>query len=434
MKRWLPRRLVQRVAWATCAVVAGSAASVALVSGLLADHFADRRERQQLTDAATVLAVELVEPNADPAWVAADEARELRPTSIRVAVYRGARLFAGDAALPTVPGGAGCRAAGSFTVCAVSHTGFVSLAARDRTQLREQRSSIVLSSLLAVAVTSLLGALVARRIAQTLVAPLSRLTSALGKVPTDAPEAAALGPDEHVEEVDLLRETLRTTFGRLGHALATSRRFAADAAHELRSPLTVILGQLELNAPALTGEAKESNARARRTAASLATLVERLLVLATPAAKLKLGQEIELQSAAEDALDLIPFDAWPRVHVTAESEAHVRGDRALLASMIANGIENALKFSDGEVRVLLRAAPDHAELRISDDGPGIPEAERDRVFEPFFRTRATRASGTRGHGIGLSLIAHVAAVHGGSARFAAQERGTSLLIELPRVR
>lgn len=432
MKRLLPRKLVERVAWATCAVIACSATCVALVAGFLADRFTERRERQQLMDAANVLAVELVEPNADPLFIAADEARELRPTNIRVAVYVGSRLFAGDAALPTVPGGAGCRTAGSFTACAVSHAGYVSIAARDRVRLREQRSSVVFSSLLAVVVTSLLGALVARRIAFTLVAPLSRLSLALGRVPTDAPEAADLGADENVEEVDLLRQTLHSTFARLGHALATSRRFAADAAHELRSPLTVILGQLELNAVVLTGDAKESNARARRMAGSLATLVDRLLVLATPAAKLRLAEDLELHSAADDALDLIPVEAWPRVSVISDSEAYVRGDRALLASMLANAIENGLKFSEGAVQVRLRAAGDHAEIQVSDDGPGIPEAERERVFEPFFRSASARASTTRGHGIGLSLIAHVAAVHGGTARFLARERGTCLLIELPR--
>lgn len=433
LDRMLPRRLVTRVAWVTFATIVGSAACVTLISGVFAKRFAQEREDQQLTNAASVLAVELVEPGADPLFQAADEARELKPTGIRVAVYEGQHLFAGDAELPS-PGREGCAVIGAFTTCGVHDGRFLAVAARDTTLLRGQLNSILLSSLLAVAVTGLLGAVFVRRIAILLVAPLSRLTLALQKVPEDAPETADIGADEGVEEVDSLKRTLRATFERLGYALATSRRFAADAAHELRSPLTVIMGQLELNSSQLKGETKESNDRARRTAVRLSTLVDRLLVLATPAAKLTSGEEIDLHAIADDAMDLTPREFWSRVHTVAESEAFLRGDRALLAAMIANAVENALKFSKGMVVVRLVATEQHVQFHISDDGPGIAEAERQRVFEPFFRTRSARASGTRGHGIGLALIAHVAAVHGGTARFLTKDRGTCLAIELPRAR
>lgn len=432
MTKLRPRRLVQRVAWSACAAIAGGATCVALVTGVLADRFAQQRERGQLTDAARVLAVELVEPGADPRFVAADEARELLPTNIRVAVYEGTRLFAGDGAIPT-PGSPGCTDAALFTSCAVRNSRFLAVAARDTAPLREQRRSLLLASALAVAATSLLGAFLARRIAIALVAPLSRLGAALEHVKIDAAETVELGTDEGVEEVDLLRATLQATFARLGHALATSQRFAADAAHELRSPLTVIMGQLELNTALLEGQARDSNERARRTAASLSTLVNRLLVLATPAAKLALTEQIELHSIADDALDLLPVAAWPRVSVASAPDVYVKGDRALLAAMLSNAIENALKFSHGPVQVELLAGAEFAELRVSDSGPGIAEADRQRVFEPFFRTRATRASGTRGHGIGLALIVHVCTVHGGSAAFAARDSGATLIMRLPRI-
>jgi two-component system, OmpR family, sensor kinase len=431
--RLLPRSLAQRVAWATCATIAGSAACVALVSGFLALRFAGQREAQQVTDAVAVLAFELTEPGVDPVFIASDEARELKPTGMRVAVYQGPRLFAGDATLP-VPAHGECTSTPAWTACGLARGPFLGVVARDTKLLQTERRSILLSSLIAVAVTSLLGALLARRIAAMLVAPLSRLKLAIEQVPANAPETAEIGADDGVTEVDALRHTLRAAFARLGDALATSRRFAADAAHELRTPLTVIIGELELNSQRLEAEAKQSNERARNTAIRLATLVNRLLVLATPAAKLDVGEELELQSAVDEALDLVPVAAWPRVTVTSEVEAYVRGDRALLAAMFVNAIENALKFSDGVVGVRLLASAEQVTVEVTDDGVSIPEAERARVFEPFFRTRATRASGVRGHGIGLSLIAHVTTVHGGTARFAARDRGTCLVIELPRAR
>lgn len=431
--RLLPRRLVKRVAWATFIAISTSAACVALVTGMIATHFAEELEEQQLTNAAAVLAIELIEPGADPLFAAADEARELKPTGIRLAVYKGKSLFAGDAALP-IPKSEGCVEAGSFTACGVSNERFFAIAARDTALLHKQLDSILISSLVAVAITSLLGALFVQQIASMLVAPLSRLSRALEQVPEDSPETANIGPDEGVDEVDSLRKTLRSTFARLGHAIATSRRFAADAAHELRTPLTVIMGQLELNSSRLEGEAQESNERARKTAARLSTLVDRLLVLATPAAQLDVGEEIEIHGALDDAIDLTPVASWSRVCVTSSSEAYVRGDRTLLAAMIANAIENALKFSEDVVEVRITARVQHVEVQISDEGPGISEKERERVFEPFFRTRTARASGTRGHGIGLTLIAHVVAVHGGAIRFIPKDRGTCLAIELPRSR
>ena len=433
VERFLPRRLVERVAWVAFAAIAGSAACVAVVSVAVAEQFALRREERQLENAATVLAKLLARPGVDPAFATAHEAREVQPTGIRLAVYRGGRFFAGDP-LVRASGSAGCTSDPAVTVCSVDDGRFLSAAARDTAFLREQRRSILLSGLCAVAAVSVLGALLARHIARSLVAPLSRLSHAIERVPANAPEAVDLGADEGVEEVDSLRSTVRTAFARLGHSLATTRRFAADAAHELRSPLTVILGELELSARSLEGEARDANEHARRTAARLATLVDRLLVLATPATKLELGEELELHSAVDDGLDLIPMGSWPRVSVSSESEAYVQGDRALLASMIANAIENALKFSTGPVSVKLRALSERAQIEISDDGPGIPAAESERVFEPFFRTRATRASGTPGHGIGLSLIAHVSTLHGGRARFLPREHGSSLVIDLPRAR
>ena len=423
--------LVRRIAWATWAIVAVSAACVASVSMLLADRFAEQHEEQHLTDAATLVLEKL---KSHPLELSAEQSRDMLPTGVHVAVYQDARFFAGDARIAR-PAKPGCTFADALATCAVEGAGFFAVATSTRAALlSKQRHTMFAPSLLAVLLTSLAGALLARRLAAVLVAPLSRLHAAVQLVPADAPERADIGADEGVAEVDALRKTLRETFARLGDSLTTSRRFASDAAHELRSPLAVIMGQLELSSAELTGDALESTERARKTAARLGTLVERLLVLATPASKLGRGEEVELHGAVEDALDLIPVAAWPRVHVQAEAKAFALGDRALLAAMIANAIENALKFSEGSVSVRLTANATRAELQVIDDGPGIPEGYRERVFEPFFRTPEARGSGVRGHGIGLSLIAHVARVHGGEARFLAASRGTCLSIELPRSR
>ena len=95
----------------------------------------------------------------------------------------------------------------------------------------------------------------------------------------------------------------------------------------------------------------------------------------------------------------------------------VRGDGTLLRALVSNALDNALKFSRGNVVVSASHDAHACVVSVVDDGPGIPDEERARVFGAFYRTAASRASGAMGHGVGLALIAHVAAAHGGTAEF-----------------
>ncbi|MBL9110152.1 MAG: HAMP domain-containing histidine kinase [Myxococcales bacterium] len=431
MKRLLPKSLVARVAWATCAAIAISATCVACVSIVLNDGFARERDERSISDAAGTLATELLEAGADPLHIAVDETRELEHTGIRVAIYAANGFVAGDRGVPN-PGAGRCASTPPLRSCGVPAGRLVAVAARDLSHLREGRRTVLAASVLAVVITSLLGAMVARRVALAIVAPLSRLSDAVERVPDDVPSEVDLGVDEGVSEVDALRATLHATLVRLGQALATSRRFASDAAHELRTPLTTVIGELALFADTLEGDALDANARARRTAQRLATLVDRLLVLATPASKLGVSERLDIHDVIDDAVDMLPLALWPRLDVQITRVGAVHGDRALLASMVANALENGLKFSEDTVTVTIGGGETHVELEIRDLGQGIPEAERESVFAPFFRRRATRASGVPGHGIGLSLIAHVVAIHGGHAQFRDCEVGACLVIVLPR--
>jgi signal transduction histidine kinase len=121
-----------------------------------------------------------------------------------------------------------------------------------------------------------------------------------------------------------------------------------------------------------------------------------------------------------------------------QGEGLMRGDPELLRAMVVNALDNALKFS-GDAPVDVRLAPgsggDGAAdgestivLEVHDRGPGVAPAQRERVFEPFFRAQP---DATPGHGLGLSLIGHIARAHGGSAAFVDSERGARLRLTLP---
>ncbi|HEX5656831.1 MAG TPA: HAMP domain-containing sensor histidine kinase [Polyangiales bacterium] len=425
---------VGRVALTTALSVTVASATVAGGSVLIADRTMRVREDRTLADAAETLAIELREAGADPRWVAQDEAREVEHASMIVAVFDDQGRIAGDPALQRVASGR-CRTVGALRTCARAAGHWLALVARDQAPLDAQRHTAIFAALSATLFTSLLGALVALAVARWVARPWERLRKAVEHVSEHDPGSAELGADEQLLEVDALRASLRATFARLAAAMNTSRRFASDAAHELRTPLATLIGELELVAERAPAELNDELGKARRVAARMTSLLDRLLVLARPDA-LRERERVEARELVEEALENLPREARARVTLDCPSECEsvaLRGDRTLLVSAVANALENALKFSDGPVRAELSLASASVQIEIVDQGPGLAEAERERVFAPFYRTAASRAGSVPGHGIGLALIAHVLTLHDGSATFIPQERGARLRLTLPTV-
>jgi signal transduction histidine kinase len=427
-----PRSFVARVALTTALTIVGASAAVAVISQLLADRLSRTREDATLTDAAETVALELRAPNADPHWVAADEARELAHTAMHVAIFDDQQLVAGDSSVARVPAGA-CHDAGTRRVCARPAGRWVAVVGRDQRRLGEQERTGWLASALAVLLTSIIGGLAAFAIARLVTRPLAQLRSAVERVPTHDPSGVDLGPPANLVEVDQLRESLRAAFLQLGAALAQSRRFASDAAHELRTPLATLIGELELAAEQLGNQASPETEHALRLAQRMSKLVDRLLILARLDVVTE-REHIEVRELVEDAIDTFTEAARRRVAIESSAETDslaVSGDRTLLVATFVNALENALKFSEAEVRVRIAAVPYGVRVSIVDEGPGIAGPERERVFGAFYRTAASRASGVPGHGLGLALIAHVVSMHGGTVGFSDAERGAMLVVQLP---
>lgn len=426
----LPRTLVARVAWTTalCAVLAGCL--VALVAGVLSDRLAWEREDRYLADAAETFALELREPGADPYYLAKDEQWELEHAQIRVAIYEAGRFMAGDASVGWLEPGV-CRDLGARRACARPAGPWSAIIARLPRAIHEQRSALWLSSSIAVCLTSVLGALLAGAVARRVLSPLWQLRAAVQQLPAE-PERVDLGADADVLEVDALRASLRSAFTRLGIALTQSRRFASDAAHELRTPLTTILGELELAAELLHGEERDGIMRAHRVADRLSRLVDRLLILARLDPDIP-HEELELRELVEDALDGLPVSARARIQIAPTEGAvpWVDGERSLLVTMVANALENALKFSRGGVLVQLSVRAQQAVLAVCDDGPGVSLEQRALVFSPFYRAPNARVDAVPGHGLGLALIAHVVALHRGRVSFLDAAQGAHLEVTLP---
>jgi signal transduction histidine kinase len=220
-------------------------------------------------------------------------------------------------------------------------------------------------------------------------------------------------------EVAPLVAALNALLQRLGGALEVQRAFVADAAHELRSPLTALKLQLQLLQRARTDED-----RARATGAlaagieRAARLVEQLLALARsePGAAAAPLRRLDLAGLVREALaDAAPLALarGSQLELQAAQAQFIDGDRAALVALVRNLADNALRYAPPGARVELRvAAMDGGVLlQVDDSGPGIPMAERERVFDRFYRRGAADEPGT---GLGLAIVRSVAQRHGAS--------------------
>lgn len=221
------------------------------------------------------------------------------------------------------------------------------------------------------------------------------------------------------DEVAPLVAALNALLQRLGQSLDAQRAFVADAAHELRSPLTALKLQLQLLKRA--GSQAERSAAAEALAAGIeraARLVEQLLALARsePGAAPMAPQRLDLSELVREAVaDTVPLALarGTQFELFADGPVFVAGDRAALRVLVRNLADNAVRYAPRDARVELRIAQDGGVpvLQVDDSGPGIPPAERERVFDRFFRRGVGDENGS---GLGLAIVRSVAQRHGAS--------------------
>ncbi len=236
------------------------------------------------------------------------------------------------------------------------------------------------------------------------------------------------------EEIQPLVAALNGLLGRLSGALAQQRNFIADAAHELRTPLTALRLQLQLAERAQDATERERAHAMLRDGITRATrMVEQLLALARqdPDAPVENTAPVDLaQLAASVAHAQEPAAAAKGLVLAAEvsGPVMVTGDRDALRAMLDNLVDNAIRYTpSGQVIVRARREGEVAILEVEDTGPGIPEAERGRVFDRFYRGGAASQGGS---GLGLAIARRIAERHRGSIALLAGD-GTRIGISLP---
>ena len=224
------------------------------------------------------------------------------------------------------------------------------------------------------------------------------------------------------DEIAGLAQSFNRAAERIEKLVAAQRGALASASHELRSPLARIRVAIEL---VDAGEGDALRERVAPDVAELDALIGELL-LASRLDALPPGQALERRESV-DLLGLAAEEAARTGAEVAGESALVDGDANLLRRLLRNLLENARRHGNGSaVEVRVARAPAAVLLSVADRGPGVPEAERERIFEPFYRPAGARESRDGSFGLGLALVRQIARHHGGDVRCSAREGGGTI--------
>ena len=243
------------------------------------------------------------------------------------------------------------------------------------------------------------------------------------------------------DELDRLTEVFNAMTARLDNSFSRIREFTLHASHELKTPLTVMHGELET---ALRDGG--NSARSREELLSQLDEVQRLskivdglsLLTKADAGQITLKREsvrldeLVRDSVADAQILAQPFDV--KIELASCEEILLTGDRHRLRQLLLNLTDNAIKYNQpkGTVKIELHRADKFAELKIANTGPGISAELLERVFDRFFRGDASRGNAVEGCGLGLSIAQWIVTAHGGSIQLTSQpEELTTATVRLP---
>ncbi|MEY9926366.1 signal transduction histidine kinase [Catenulispora sp. GP43] len=234
------------------------------------------------------------------------------------------------------------------------------------------------------------------------------------------------------DEISRMAVTTNATLDRLQHSAEQQRRFVADAAHELRSPIAALRTNLEVSLahpehtdwPTTTGQAL---AAVRR----LQTLAEDLLYLARPGDQPRHTEPVDPAELAHDLLTEYrhTHTSGPHYTLSIHTTGQVRGNRSELNRLLRNLLDNATRHAASRVAVTIAAENGQVLITVDNDGSDIPTADRQRIFERFTRLDESRSRDAGGTGLGLALARAIAEHHGGALTLAAS--GPTFTICLP---
>jgi signal transduction histidine kinase len=270
-------------------------------------------------------------------------------------------------------------------------------------------------------------------VATRALAPVDRIRREVDQITSERLDRRVPEPRSR-DEVHRLATTMNRMLGRLEDSRERQHRFLADASHELRSPLASIRQAAEVARahPAALPEGELADVVLEESD-RMQKLVEQLLLLtrSNESAPTRGHHDVDL-----DDLALAEATRVRRTGLAVETSGvgpgRVRGDRAALAGVVRNLVDNATRHADRSVAVAVRELGNAVELVVEDDGAGIPEPHRQRVFERFVRLDEARARDAGGSGLGLAIVKEITAAHGGTVTATSSALGGArFVVRLP---
>lgn len=453
-----PPSLLRRLSWVLVGVVVFTGTLLAVVTTLTATVLLRRAQDREIRTTTAQLA-RAIALRAGPDWSGADRTIQDVFEQLQVEGLRFEWVGGGDqviASVGDVPDWVSSRygaleeargeepiplerlaGPGGFRAwamrCGPDRT--IRVVARDVLTTPEVRR-VTIARLIALPVAVVFGVFVGVALIRKQLRPLQQLEDAASGL--EPRPGMTLGVGAAPSELRRLEAAFDGLLKRLGDALNREKRFSADASHELRTPLTILRGRIETLTHG-TSAPPEVEARCRailKEIDALDVLVDALLLLSrsesaplpeVPVNVCDLARETARRQSLADG------PASPEPQVDAPDEILVAGSEELLARALGNLVENARKFSgpSGLIRIGARQERGLAILSVSDNGPGIPDEQRRRVFDRFYRGPDQHAERS-GAGLGLAVARAVVARHRGAISIGrADLGGAELTIELP---
>ena len=246
--------------------------------------------------------------------------------------------------------------------------------------------------------------------------------------------------EQQIPEFQALSHSFEAMVRRLSDAFSSLQEFNGNAAHEFRTPLAMMQAQLELYEetahPDMDAETAELLAMLKEQTERLSKLVKTLLEM-SEMNTIERADAVELTALIEEVLaDLSPMAEKRQISLLQEATGEVllQGSDILLYRLLFNLVENAIRYNKegGAVRVSAEERADTVEILVQDTGSGIPEADRETIFQPFFRVDKSRSRAYGGVGLGLTLVRKIVELHGGTIRIAKSDaQGTTFAVTLP---
>jgi len=285
-----------------------------------------------------------------------------------------------------------------------------------------------------ISIAILVSAIMSLLLARYLSSPIMRLQKASRALAAGALETRVGGPfNRRSDEVGTLARDFDAMAERIQALVTAKETLLRDVSHELRSPLARIRMALALAQRRAGAQAQTDLDRIEREAEKLDALIGQVMTLTRlRTASAPRREAVRLDQLVGEVVDDARFEhPTSRVELTTSGPIEVRGDADGLKSAIENVVRNALIYGDPAqpVQVEATSSADEAVVRVLDRGPGVPDSELSRIFEPFYRTDKSRDHQKGGQGIGLAITTRVTELHGGSVT-ARNRNGGGLEIDL----